>query len=428
MLIVLFIGVLVVLMLCGVPVAFSMAATAFASAVYLWGFEGVPLPILIQQTVSGVNSFTSLAIPLFLLAGKLMNGSDITNRIFNFCQSCVGSLRGGLGHVNILCSVIFAGMSGTAAADAAGLGSMEIKAMTDAGFDKEFSVAVTGASSLIGPIIPPSVPMVMYGVIASVSVSNLFIGGILPGIIMALGMMIMVYYYSIKRNYPRGEPFSIKRLWETFRHSFLSLMTPLIIIGGIWSGIFTATEASAVAVLYASVLALFIYRDMKIGQWFDLLKQSVLDCASIMLVLGCVSLYGYVLTRTRIPVLLAQGVISITTNATLVTVILVVFLLLIGCFMSTTECVLLFTPIFLPLMEQVGINITVFGIVMCLVLMIGQITPPFGTCLFILCKSAGLGMDVVVKHTLPLTIPVLVTAILCLIFPQLVTFLPGVFS
>ena len=278
MLIILFVGVLVVLMLCGVPVAFSMAATAFASAVYLWGFEGVPLHILIQQTVSGVNSFTSLAIPLFLLAGQLMNGSDITNRIFDFCQACVGSLRGGLGHVNILCSVIFAGMSGTAAADAAGLGTMEIKAMTDAGFDKEFSVAVTGASSLIGPIIPPSVPMVMYGVLAGVSVSGLFIGGILPGLLMAGGMMAMVYMYSVKRNYPRGERFSLKRLWNAFRHSVLSLMTPMIIIGGIWSGIFTATEASAIAVLYASVLALFIYRDMKPREWVLLLRKSVLDC------------------------------------------------------------------------------------------------------------------------------------------------------
>lgn len=428
MLIGLFVGVLVVLMLCGVPVAFSMAATAFVSAVYLWGFEGVPLHILIQQTVSGVNSFTSLAIPLFLLAGQLMNGSDITNRIFNFCQSCVGSLRGGLGHVNILCSVIFAGMSGTAAADAAGLGTMEIKAMTDAGFDKEFSVAVTGASSLIGPIIPPSVPMVMYGVIAGVSVSSLFIGGILPGILMAAGMMMMVYFYSVKRNYPRGEAFSLKKLWTSFCHSILSLMTPVIIIGGIWSGLFTATEASAVAVFYASILALFIYRDMTVRQWIALLKKSVVDCASIMLVLGCVSLYGYVLTRTRIPVLLAQSVISVTTDKFIVTAILLLFLLVIGCFMSTTECVLLFTPIFLPLMQQVGINITVFGIVMCLVLMIGQITPPFGTCLFILCKNAGLGMDVVVKHTLPLTVPVLVTAVLCLIFPGLVTFLPGLFS
>ncbi len=428
MLIAIFVGVLILLMLLGVPVAFAMAATAFVSAVYLWGFEGLPLHILIQQTVSGVNSFTSIAIPLFLLAGQLMNGSDITNRIFSFCQACVGSLRGGLAHVNVLCSVIFAGMSGTAAADAAGLGAMEIKAMTDAGFDKEFSVAVTGASALIGPIIPPSVPMVMYGVLAGVSVSGLFIGGILPGLMMALGMMIMIYFYSIKRNYPRGEPFSLKHLWETFRHAILSLLTPAIIIGGIWTGIFTATEASAVAVLYASILALFIYRDMKLRQWIDLLKKSVVDCAAIMLVLGCVSLYGYVLTRTRIPVLLAEAVVSVTTDKVIITVILILFLLLIGCFMSTTECVLLFTPIFLPLMQQVGIDISVFGVVMCLVLMIGQITPPFGTCLFILCKTAGLGMDVVVRETLPLTIPTLITAILCLIFPGLVTFLPGIFS
>ena len=377
MLIAIFVGVLVILMLCGIPVAFSMAATAFVSAVFLWGFEGVPLHILTQQTVSGVNSFTALAIPLFLLAGQLMNGSDITNRIFRFCQSCVGNLRGGLGHVNILCSVIFSGMSGTAAADAAGLGAMEIKAMTDAGFDKEFSVAVTGASSLIGPIIPPSVPMVMYGVIAGVSVSRLFIGGIIPGLLMALGMMGMVYIYSIKRNYPRGDKFSLKRLWTDFRHAILSLLTPVIIIGGIWSGMFTATEASAVAVFYASVLAIFIYRDVTFKQWIEMLKKSVVDCASILLVLGCVSLFGYVLTRTRIPVLLAESVTSITSNPALITIFLVLFLLLIGCFMSTTESILLFTPIFLPLMQQVGINTMVFGVVMCLILMIGQITPPF---------------------------------------------------
>lgn len=427
MLIAIFIGVLVILMLCGVPVAFAMSATAFVSAIYLWGLEGVPLHILIQQTVSGVNSFTSLAIPLFLLAGQLMNGSDITNRIFQFCQACVGSLRGGLGHVNVLCSVIFAGMSGTAAADAAGLGTMEIKAMTDAGFDKPFSVAITGASSLIGPIIPPSVPMVMYGVLAQVSVSGLFIGGLVPGILMALGMMAMVYWYSVKRNYPRGAPFSLKKLWNTFRHAILSLMTPIIIIGGIWSGIFTATEASAVAVLYASILSIFIYRDVTPKQWLAMMKKSVLDCAAILLVLGCVSLYGYVLTRTRIPVLLAEGVIAITTNKALITAFLVLFLLFIGCFMSTTESILLFTPIFLPLLHQVGINTMVFGVVMCLVLMIGQITPPFGTCLFILSKSANLGMDVVVRHTLPFCVPVLITAVLCLLFEPLVTFLPGLF-
>ncbi|MDF2523375.1 MAG: siaM, partial [Clostridiales bacterium] len=308
MLITIFVGGLLFFMLCGVPVAFAMGGTALISGIYLWGFEQIPINILAQRLLSGTNNFTTLAIPLFLLAGQLMNGSSITDRIFKFCQNLVGNVPGGLGQVNVLGSVIFSGMSGTAAADAAGIGSMEIKAMKDAGFDLPFSVAVTGASSLIGPIIPPSVPMVMYGVLAGVSVTGLFIGGILPGLIMALGMMVQVHIYSVKRNYPRGDKLNLKNLWESFKQAFFPLLTPVIIIGGIWSGVFTATEAAGVAVAYALVISLFVYRSISIKDTIALFKKSIVDCASILFVLGCVSMYGYVLTRTRLPEVLADGV------------------------------------------------------------------------------------------------------------------------
>ena len=425
MLILIFVGCLLFLMMVGIPAAFAMAVTSLISGFYLWGVEGIPINILVQQTVSGASNFTTLAIPLFLLAGKLMNDGNITERIFAFCQACVGNMRGGLAQVNVLCSVIFAGMSGTAASDAAGMGAMEIKAMTDAGFDKPFATAITGASSLIGPIIPPSTPLVMYGVLASTSVSALFIGGILPGIIMAISMMVMCHIYSVKRNYPKGEQFSFRLLWFTFRKAFLSLLTVIIIVGGIWSGIFTATEAAGVAVLYAIILSVLVYRNITLKQLVALFREAVVDCGSILFILACVSMYGYVLTRTRIPLYLAEGVTQFTTDPLLVNIMICGFLLVAGFFMSTLESVILFTPVFLPLINEVGINTMSFGIIMVLVLMIGQLTPPFGTVLFILCKISGLGMDTVVKNAVPFAIPVLITVLLCLLFPQIVTILPS---
>jgi len=424
MLILIFVGGLITLMILGVPAAFAMIATSLVSAFYLWGVDGTPINILVQQTVSGASNFTTLAIPLFLIMGKLMNEGNITERIFVFCQALVGKLPGGLAQVNILNSVIFAGMSGTAASDAAGMGAMEIKAMADAGFDKPFATAVTAASSLIGPIIPPSVPLVMYGVLTGTSVGALFIGGILPGLIMAVSMMVMTHFYSVKRNYPRGEKFNIKLVWTTFKKAFLSLLTIVIIMGGIWTGVFTATEAAGVAVLYAIFLGVVVYKDISLKTVLTVFRNSMVDCGAILFILACVSMYGYVLTRTRIPIYLAEQVVELTTNPFLVSVILCLFLLITGCFMSTLENVLLFTPVFMPLMMEVGIDPLVFGLVMVLMLMIGQITPPFGTVLFVMCKIARVDMDVVVINTIPFVVPVLITVALCLVFPQMVTFLP----
>lgn len=423
-----FLGIFIVLMVVGVPVIFAMGATALITSVILWGFGGVPLNILVQQTVQGLNSFTTLAIPMFMLAGQLMNTGGVTKRIFDFCQAMVGHLPGGLGHVNILASVIFSGMSGSAAADAGGLGVMEIKAMEDQGFDTEFSAAVTASSSLIGPIIPPSVPLVTYGVMAGLNVTTLFIGGLLPGILMAVGMSVLVVYYARKRHYPRSPRMTWGQKWHAFLRAFPSLMTPIIIIGGIWSGIFTPTEASSIAIAYAFVLIVLIYREMNMKDVWVMAKKSVVDCTAILAILAFVKVYSYVLTRTRLPMLLADAVFSITTNPTLIMFLLIGFLLIVGCFMNTLSSITLFTPIFLPMLQTCGVNLYAFGLIMCLILMIGQLTPPFGIVLFVITKLTKLDMMRLVKECLPFTVPVLIVAILIVFFPQIVTFLPGLFG
>jgi len=420
-----FIGVFIILMILGVPVAFAMGSTALVSAILLWGMGDLPTGVLVQRLVAGTNSFTMLGVPLFLLAGQLMNGGSVTRRIFDFSNSLVGHLPGGLGHVNILASVIFSGMSGTAAADAAGLGTIEIQAMTEAGFDKDFTVAVTGASSLIGPIIPPSVPMVMYGIISGVSVGSLFIGGIIPGFLMALSMSAIVWFYAIKRNYPREKRATLKELITNVRKGFLPLMAPVIIIGGIWTGVFTPTEAAGVAVFYALILNLIIYRDMNLKELWSLLNKVFIDSACILFVIACVSVYSYVLVRTQIPMYLAESLFKITRDPLGIMLILNGFLLVVGCFMSTAESIMIFTPIFMPMLEAAGIDPLAFGVIMCVNLMIGQLTPPFGIVLFVLTKVSGLSMDRVVKATLPFAVPVLVVLVLCIFFPSIITYLPN---
>jgi tripartite ATP-independent transporter DctM subunit len=418
-----FIAVFVGLMLIGVPVAFALGSTAMIAAAVFWGLGNIPFGVLAQRVVYGVNSFTVLAVPLFLLAGQLMNAGGITRRIFRFAECLVGHLRGGLGYVNILASVIFSGMSGAAAADAAGLGTIEIQAMTEAGYDLEFSVAITGASSLIGPIIPPSVPMVMYGVLGGVSVGSLFIGGIIPGLLVALALGALVFYYAAVRDYPREPRPTLKEFINALRMAFLPLLAPVIIIGGIWTGVFTPTEAAAVTAAYALLLNL-LYREMSLAVLCDVVRAVAIDSACILFIMACASAYSYVLVRTQIPMLLAESIFSITRNPLAIILLLNGFLLIVGCFVSTAVAISIFTPIFVPLIKMVGIDPLFFGVVMVLNLMIGQLTPPFGIVLFILAKISGLSMERLVKALLPFVVPVLVVLLACIFFPELVTYLP----
>lgn len=420
----LFIGVLIFLFLLGIPVAFGMGIGAVILMIISQGSLDINFGIIAQRLLYGANSFILLSIPLFLLAGNLMNTGGITQRIFKFANVMVGHLRGGLGHVNILASVIFAGMTGTAVSDAAGLGTVEIKAMTDAGYDKEFSCAITGASSTIGPIIPPSVPLVIYGILASVSIGRLLVAGIIPGLLIAVALIIMVSIYAIKRNYPQEKRASFRKFFIASKEAFLPSMTPIIIVGGIISGVFTPTEAAAVASLYAFILGFVIYREISWADLWKIVQKTARDTAIITFIVACASLYGWVLIRSRIPIILMEQITSMSTNPLIILLMLNCALLVAGCFMETIAALNILVPVLTPLILSVGIDPLHFGLIMVFNLMIGLITPPFGMVLFVLNKISGVPIEKIVKATLPFLIPLLAVLLLMTFFPSLVTFLP----
>ncbi|WP_422448009.1 TRAP transporter large permease [Thermoanaerobacterium sp. DL9XJH110] len=420
-----FLGLLIFLFITGFPVPYAIGLTSLAVLIYERGIFGIPYEMMAQRIIYGVNNFTLLAIPFFLLAGKLMNTGGITKRIFKFANTIIGYLPGGLGHANIVASIIFAGMSGSAVADAAGLGTIEVQAMLDEGYDREFSAAVTAASSTIGPIIPPSIPMVMYGVMGDVSIAALLVAGIVPGLLMGLCMMIMVYYYAIKRGYPRRPFPKIKEVLQSFYEAFWPLLTPVILIGGILLGIFTATEAAAVASLYAFILSVFIYRELKIKDVMGIVYETVKETALILFIVANASLYGWLLIKTQMPMMFMEQVFNISKNPLIILFILNIFWLIVGCFMETNAAITILTPIMMPLALAIGINPVHLGVVMVLNLMIGLLTPPIGMCLYAVARVAKISFDKMVKAVAPFYIPLFVALILVTIFPQISLWLPN---
>ena len=357
-----FIGLLIVLFLVGIPVCASIGLTCLA---VLWlenDLMSIPITLLPLKMMHGVNNFPLLAVPFFILAANVMNKGSVTPRIFGFANSLVGHLRGGLGHVNVLASMIFAGMSGTAVADAAGLGALEIRAMQDQGYPLKFSTGITGASSVIGPIIPPSVAMVIYGWLSDVSVGGLFIGGLIPGAILGGALMIMTVILSYRIAMPMMPRPPFKEIADLSKKAFLSLMTPLIIVGGIWSGIFTPTESGAVASIYAIILGMVIYRDVNWKDLLDIFRHTIEFTAIILFIISVAGLYGWLLVRLQIPLTLAESIVQITTNSTVLLIILMFFFLIVGCFMSVIESVLIFTPIMAPMVKVVGVDPNVYHI------------------------------------------------------------------
>lgn len=422
---VIFTGLLIALLLLGIPVGYTIALTSIVALVIKWGLPNLSFGMIAQMLIYGINNFPIIAVPLFLLAGALMNQAGISRRIFGFANAMVGSIRGGLAHVNILASFIFSGMSGAAAADVAGLGQIEIKAMEEAGYDKDFSCAVTGASATIGPIVPPSIPLVLFGVLANTSVTKLFIGGIVPGVLMVITMMIMSSYLATKRNYPKGNPFQLSIFFKSLREAFLPLLTPVIIIGGIWTGVFTPTEAAAVAALYAALLGGFVYREIKLRELWDNLKDAAVTSAAILFILACATIYNTALTRTKVPQVIMEVLFAVSQNPIIIIILLNLMLFIAGCFMSTAVTISLFTPLLAPLFVEFGIDPLHFGVVMVLNLMLGQLTPPFGIVLYVLMRIGNIEFDRLVKAVIPFYIPILIVLILIIAVPSLVTFLPN---
>lgn len=415
---------LVVLLLGGLPAAFALG---FSSEIYLAmqrGVHDIPWAILAQRTVYGLNNFSLLAIPLFLLVGHVMNESGMTNRLFGFARALVGRMRGGLGQVTVVSGVIMAGMSGSAVADAAGLGSVAIDAMAEQGYDKDFATGLVAGVSLMGPIIPPSIPAVLYAILAGVSVNGLLIAGIIPGLLMGLSFMVYVAVVAHRRNFPIGEHLTWQTVWQGLRQGFLPLMTPVLLIGGMLKGIFTATEAAAVAALWAVLVATLVYRSLSLAKLWAIFKRTAIDSAVVMFILGVSNIYTWLLTSARIPQLLSKQIFAWTHHYALVLLLITLLLLLLGSFVSSTVSINLLTPIVVPLIVAVGGDPLFFGVFMILVLMLGELTPPFGMVLFALMRVTGFSLNRVVKASLPFYIPVVVVIVLCAVFPGIVTWLP----
>jgi tripartite ATP-independent transporter DctM subunit len=403
------------------PIAYALGVS---SVIYFVG-EGVSLKVIPQIMTSTFDSFVLLAVPLFMLAGELMNSGGITDRLFNFANKLVGHVKGGLAHVNVVASMIFAGMTGSAVSDAAGLGVIEIKAMLDEGFDPDFSAAVTAASSTIGPVIPPSIPFVLYGSMAGVSVGGLFLGGAIPGVIMGLALMIFCYLISIKRNYPCHKRTVIKELARSFLTALPPLMTPIIIIGGILGGIFTPTEAAVVAVVYALVLGIFIYKELNFEKIGEILLKVAKNTASIMIIVSLATVFGWVLSYQGFTQTISQGLLGITHNKFLILLLINLILLIVGCFMETIAALLIVVPMFVPVCQAVGIDLLQFGVITTLNLMIGLITPPVGVNLYVVSRVANVAFERTVKAIWPFVIVLFGVLMLISYVPSLVTYLPS---
>jgi len=401
------------LMILGCPIAFCL----LCSGTIYFMTNNMALIMVVQRLTEGANTFTLLAVPGFILAGNLMNSGEVTDRIFDFCGKLVGHITGGLGHANILASVVFAGMSG-AIADAGGLGAIELKAMHDAGYDDDFSLAVTGASSLVGPIIPPSVPAVVYGTVASVSIGRLFMAGAVPGAIMAIAMCAMVYIISKKRGYRKEEWCGFRALFHSFRRAFLSLLTVVVILGGILAGIFTPTEAAIIATFYAIFLG-FFYRTLTLKKLLAALKEASETTCTVMMIVCGATIFCYILSFERFPQMVANLFLTYVDNKYMALFVINVFLVFVGMFMDSSPSIIILTPVFLPVVTAFGVDPVHFGIIMILNLMIGLLTPPVGMVLYVLSKVSSVPFERICKATVPYII-------MFYIILQFITYIPQI--
>jgi tripartite ATP-independent transporter DctM subunit len=413
--------VFVVLMFLNVPVSFALIAVSTIYTVV----RGLPLDVVVHLMAASVDSFPLLAMPLFLIAANLMAYGGITDRILRMCQSLVGHVPGGMGHVNILASVMFAGMSGSAVADAGGLGTIELDMMQKAGHDMEFSAGITAASSTIGPIIPPSIPMVVYGVMATESVGKLFIGGIVPGVLMALSLGIWVFFQAKSRDFPLLPRATFRELVDSVIHAFLPMLTPIIIVGGILLGVFTPTEAATVASVYAIILGLFVYREITLKEIINGIYLAAIIAGMTALVVAAAGVWGWMLTREGVIKAAVGLLVGLTESKYVILFLLNLILLAMGCFLEPIAIMVLTLPVILPVLDAFAISRLHYGVVMVLILMIGLITPPFGECLFIMATISKLPLEKVIRATIPYVIPLLIVAFILTYVPDLVLWLPN---
>ncbi len=414
---------LVVLIAIGVPVAVALGLTA--AGFYVLAGDAHILAMLPQRMFSATTGFTLLAIPFFILAGNLMNTGGITNRIFRFANACVGHIRGGLGQVNVLASLIFSGMSGAAVADAAGLGQVELKAMNDKGYDPEFSAAITAASSTIGPVFPPSIPFVLYSSLTGVSVAKLFLAGVVPGLLMAGALMIAVCAVSVLTRVPHETRAPFGEVARSFLDSVLSLLTPLIIIGGIFGGIFTPTEAGVAASAYALVLSMLVYREIGPADLPAILWNTLVHSIRVMFVIAAAGFFGWLLIHQRVPNQVIEAMLGLSESRAVVLGLVVVILLVLGMFLEGIAVIVLCVPLFLPVVTQVGVDPVHFGVIMIMCSMVGLLTPPVGMVLFAVSSISRVPVGRLSRAMLPYLAGLVAVLLIVTYLPAVSVWLPN---
>lgn len=410
----------------GIPVAFCLALTSLIVLVII---GDVPLYLIPQRMFTGMDSFPLMAVPFFILAGELMNSAGITHRIIRFSNALVGHIRGGLAHVNIVASMFFAGISGSAVADTAALGSILIPAMEKDGYPKTFSAAVTAASSIIGPIIPPSIPIVIFALVGSVSVGGLFLAGVVPGVLVGLGLMAVSYIIAHKHNYGSKRPIvSLREFGSSLVAGIIPLLMPLIIMGGILTGIFTPTEAASVAVAYSFFVGFFVLRTLWLRDLPGIFYRAMVTTSVILFIMGCANIFSWILGTQMIPQRVALGITSLTSNPWVFLLLINVLLLVVGCFLEGLAAIIIISPIILPMAMHMGIDPLHFGIIVVMNLMIGLITPPLGLCLFVCCTVANLDLGKLVRVMAPFIFVEVIALLIVTYFPQIVLFIPHLFG
>ncbi|MBP2028140.1 tripartite ATP-independent transporter DctM subunit [Acetoanaerobium pronyense] len=417
---ILFISFLIILMM-GFPVAYALGISSF---IYLIG-AGIDLFAIPQKMYGGMDSFVLLCIPGFVLAGNLMNVGGITQKIVDFGDHLFGHIRGGLGFANIGSSMIFAGISGTAIADTASVGGIMIPAMKKSGYDAEYASAITAASSTIGPIIPPSVPMIIAGTLTGISVGRLFIAGIIPGVLVGLFQFFVNYYISKKRNYPKGEKKPIIEILKSFRSAFWAVLMTMIILFGILGGIFTPTEAAIVAILYAFIVGIFVYKELNVKMIPNLIVESARSSASILMLVGFANVFAWILASEQIPQMVANGMLSLTTNKIMIIILINLLLLFVGMFMETISAIVILFPVLLVVTRTIGMPDIQFAVMAVLNLVIGLVTPPVGVCLFVASKIGGISLAKISKAIMPFLIANLLVLLLVSFVEPVTMWLPS---
>jgi len=416
--------VFLLLLIMGMPIGFAIGISSIFG--FLFGSD-IPTYVAVQRIFSGLDSFPLIACPFFILAGELMTKGGITARIVAFSKNLVGFIRGGLGIVDILASMIFAGISGSGAADASAIGSILIPQLIGNRYPRGLAAVIEATSGSIGVIIPPSMIMIIYGSLTGVSIGQLFLGGIIPGILIGLGLMVVTYLYAIKLGIARTSHFDWASLYQSFKEAFWALIAPIIIIGGILCGVFTATEAGVIAVLYALFIGFVVYKELTLKNLRKIIVDSSAITGMVMLIVGMASIYGYILAIEQVPYTLTGYLETLDVSPVMISAGVLVFMLIIGCFMETMAIMVVFVPIVFPLINQMGLGSVHFGTLFCISVVIGGLTPPVGILIFITMGIAKASLAETIKYIFPYLAVLIAVLFLGLLFPEIITFLPKLF-